>query len=132
MAHSGSIQSHRDLIVWQKSMDFIDYIYEIAKKFPRQERFGLWSQITRAAVSVSANIAEGHARFSRKDFAYFTVLSRSSLMEVDTLIHVALRQGYISQEDADKGFARIVEISKMLASLRRKLLGDWQPKKKAA
>jgi four helix bundle protein len=120
------IQSHRDLLVWQKAMDFIDYIYEISRKFPRHERFGLWGQITRSAVSVAANITEGHARFTRKDFAYFLVLSRSSLMETDTLLHVARRQGYITDADANAGFARIVEISKMLISLRRKLIGDWQ------
>ena len=132
MSENGTIKTHRDLLVWQKAMNLTDYIYDIARKFPGHECFGLWSQITRAAVSVAANITEGHARYSRKDFAYFIVLSRSSLMEVDTLLHIARRQGYISPDEAQAGFARIEELSKMLTSLRRKLTGDWQSKNKAA
>jgi four helix bundle protein len=128
------IRFHRDLIVWQKSMDYVDFIYHIAEKFPRTERFGLWSQLTRAAVSVPTNITEGHARFTRKDFAYFLVLARSSLMETDTLLQVALRRQYIDTEQANEGSRRLIEISKMLTSLRRKLLGgDWtQDQRKVA
>lgn len=126
------ISSHRDLVVWQKAMDYVDFVYDTAKKLPPEERFGLWSQLTRAAVSVPANITEGHARFTRKDFAYFLVLARSSLMETDTLLTICKRRGYISEREARAGYLRIEEISKMLTSLRRKLLGDWRKQNNAA
>lgn len=120
------IRSHRDLFVWQKAMDYVDFIYDLAEKLPKEERFGVWSQMTRAAVSVVTNITEGHARFTRKDFAYFLVLARSSLMETDTLLEVCLRRGNITQAEARAGQRRIEEISKMLTSLRRRLMGDWR------
>lgn len=123
---SKKIRSHRDLFVWQKSMDYVDFIYDLADRLPKEERFGLWSQTTRAAVSVVTNITEGHARFTREDFAYFLVLARSSLMETDTLLEVCLRRRYITEAEALAGQRRIAEISKMLTSLRRRLLGDWR------
>ncbi len=107
-------------------MDYVDFIYDLAEKLPKEERFGVSSQATRAAVSVVTNITEGHARFTRKDFAYFLVLARSSLMETDTLLEVCRRRRYITDAEAMAGQRRIAEISKMLTSLRRRLLGDWR------
>jgi len=126
------IKSHRDLLVYQKTMDYIDFTYQLARKLPKEERFGVWSQLTRAAVSVATNITEGHARFTRKDFAYFLVLARSSLMETDTIWNICARQDYISQSDLKTAERRITEISKMLVSLRRSLLGEWKRANRAA
>jgi four helix bundle protein len=88
------IKSHRDLSVWQKGMQLVDDIYGAAEALPARERFGLWSQLTRAGVSVPVNIAEGRARGTAKDFANFLVMARSSLIEIDTLLLVVGRRGY--------------------------------------
>jgi four helix bundle protein len=82
----------------------------------------LVSQITRAAASVPANIAEGRGRASRKDFANFLAIAKGSLMETETFLMLAVRLTYLSQVDADPVFVLITEISKMLTSLRSRLL----------
>jgi len=116
------INSHKDLVVWQRSMDLVDRIYDIAEKLPPRENFGLFSQLTRSAVSVPTNIAEGRARSTAKDFAHFLVLARSSLMELETLPEIALRRKYVSADVASGSFNEIVQLSKMLSTLRRKVL----------
>jgi four helix bundle protein len=88
------IQSHRDLIVWQKSMHLVETVYSLAKEFPEDERYRLVHQTTRAAVSVPANIAEGHARGTRRDYAHFVSIARGSLMELETYVMIAERLGY--------------------------------------
>jgi len=116
------VQSYEDLIVWQRAMDLVDEAYRLARKFPRSELFALKSQLTRAAVSVPANIAEGQGRGTMRDFANFLANAKGSLYEVGTHLHVAVRQGYIAREDADRAFALGVEISKMLTSLRKRIV----------
>jgi four helix bundle protein len=115
-------KSHRDLLVWQKAMDLAVEIYRLAAKFPGKEVYGLGSQITRAAASVPANIAEGRGRASRKDFANFLAIAKGSLMETETFLMLAVRLTYLSQVDADPVFVLIMEISKMLTKLRSSLL----------
>ncbi len=118
---AGKIMSHRDLLVWQKAMDLVDSIYDIAEGFPANESYRLTSQITRAVVSVPANIAEGQARSTAKDFANFLSIAKGSLMETETLLTVAVRRGYVSETAASVAFAQITEISKMLTSLRSRI-----------
>ncbi len=117
------IYSHRDLVVWQRAMDLVDSVYDLTDRFPVRERFALSSQLTRAVVSVPANIAEGRARSTAKDFANFLVMARSSLMETDTLMAVALRRKYVPEDAAKAVSSDIVAISKMLSSLRAKIIG---------
>lgn len=117
------VYSHRDLVVWQRAMNLVDRVYDLADNFPARERFGLASQLTRAVVSVPANIAEGRARSTAKDFANFLVMARASLMETDTLLTVALRRNYISEDAAKSISTEVVAISKMLSSLRGKIIG---------
>jgi len=119
---SARITSHRDLIVWQKAMDFAGLSYRLAAKFPRLETYRLVSQFTRAAASVPANIAEGHARSSRKDFANFLAVAKGSLMEAETFLMLAVRLKYLDSAEAGSAFALITEVSKMLTSLRSRLL----------
>lgn len=116
------IQSHRDLIVWQKAMDLAEATYKLAARFPAAETYRLVSQLTRAAASVPANIAEGHARGSRGDFASFLAISKGSLMEAETFLTLSVRLKYINTTEASAAFLLITEISKMLTSLRSKLL----------
>ena len=105
-------------------MDLVDMIYAIARRFPAEEIYGLRSQITRAAVSVPANIAEGQSRSTSKDFANFLVTSRSSLMEVETLLTVAVRQGFTDEASAAPSYSLITELSKMIMTLRTRVLGQ--------
>ena len=116
------VESHRDLIVWQKAMDLAALIYRLTKRFPANETYRLVAQATRAAASVPANIAEGHARSSRRDFANFTAIAKGSLMEVETYVMLAVRLGYIREEEAAPALSLITEISKMLTALRTRLM----------
>jgi four helix bundle protein len=115
------IQSHRDLIVWQKSMDLAVNVYKASEAFPKHELYRLTAQLTSAACSVAGNIAEGHARSTRRDYAHFLSISKGSLMEAETYISLAQRLGYLSKEVADALLVQVTEISKMLTALRAKL-----------
>jgi len=117
-----SVQSHRDLQVWQKAMRFVSIIYKLTPQFPREEMYGLTSQMRRAAVSVPSNIAEGNSRSTRRDDAYFVSHAKGSLMEAETQVLIAIDLGYVSHEQARESLALITEISKMLTSLRASLL----------
>jgi len=121
------IDSHRDLIVWQKAMDLAEASYKLASKFPASETYRLVSQLTRAAASVPANIAEGHARSSRRDFANFLAVAKGSLMEAETFLTPAVRLKYVTATETGPAFSLITEISKMLTSLRAKLLPRGDP-----
>jgi len=122
------VRSHRDLLVWQKAMDLVDRVYDLAESFPANEGYGLTSQITRAAVSVPANIAEGQARSTAKDFANFLAIARGSLMETETLLTVAVRRGYVPEPDAGPAYSLITEVSKMLTSLRNRIAARKGPR----
>ena len=115
------IDSHRDLIVWQKSIDLAEQVYSLTSHFPRVEVYRLTSQLTRAVASVPGNIAEGHARATKKDFAYFLSVAKGSLMETETYLMLAIRLKYISQEQAMNSMALVTEVSKMLTALRQRL-----------
>ncbi len=118
----GVIQSHRDLLVWQKGMDLVESVYILARGLPKSEQFGLTSQLTRAAVSVPANIVEGHSRGSRKDYAHFLTIARGSLAETETLLLICVRVGYVTNPQIQPLLTLLETLSKMLTSLRNKLL----------
>ncbi len=92
-------RAHHDLKVWQESMSLVKMIYEISKKFPAEETYGLNSQIRRAAVSIPSNIAEGAARNGYKEFLQYLNISRGSLSEVETQLLIAKNLGYIENPD---------------------------------
>jgi four helix bundle protein len=115
------IESHRDLLVWQKSMDLVVAIYRITQKLPSYEQFGLTSQLRRAAVSIPSNIAEGYGRHSSGSYKQFLSISRGSLLELETQIEICLRLGYITTVDTESVLNTITEISKMLTSLISKI-----------
>ena len=112
---------HQDLKVWQKAMDFVDVIYDSTEHFPAAEQFGLCSQLRRAAVSIPSNIAEGHGRKSTKAYINHLSIAFGSLMEIETLIEIALRRKYLDQPMAKTIFVRTEEIGKMLSGLRKSL-----------
>ena len=114
-------QHYAQLLVWQKAMDLVVFCYEITKPFPKEERYGLTSQIRRAGVSVPANIAEGHSRFHTKEFLNHLSIARGSLAELETELMIAQRVGYLSQEILTKVLAMTDEIGRMTAGLRNAL-----------
>ena len=116
--------SYKDLVVWQKSMDMTVQVYQLSEKFPTQERYALTSQITRAAASVPANIAEGSGRGSVKDYAHFLSIARGSLMETETFLLLAVRLKYINEIDTITTFSLADEVARMLNSLRSKLISS--------
>lgn len=115
-----SIKSYKELIVWQKSMTLVKELYKITEHFPSNEQFGLTSQMRRASVSIPSNIAEGWGRLSRKNYIQFLRISRGSLFELETQILITKELKYIKDSEAIEGL--IIEISKMLNSLIRKLV----------
>ena len=118
------VKTHRDLLAWQKGMALTKAVYEATKAFPKEELFGLTSQIRRAAVSVPANIAEGSGRGSTKEFLQFLVIARGSLAELETLLLLAKGLSMVSGEAFAKLEVLISEISALIggliASLRRR------------
>src|SRR5215208_1760808 len=96
------VQSYRDLIVWQKSVDFIDEIYRLSRKFPEDERYAMMMQIRKAAVSISSNIAEGSGRFTSRDYLNFLSQSRGSVKESESHLLVATRLDFITEASVSR------------------------------
>jgi four helix bundle protein len=95
-------KSYRDLVAWQKAMDLVTAIYEATASFPKEELFGLTSQLRRAAVSIPSNIAEGQGRDGVAEFRHFLRQASGSLMELETQVMIAARLCYVSQDSADR------------------------------
>jgi four helix bundle protein len=110
-------QSYKDLIVWQKAMQLVTEIYRITEGFPREEIYGLISQLRRAAVSVPCNIAEGQGRLTKGEFQQFLGYARGSLLELETLIHVATNLNYLDTAQSNKLLCQSVEVGKILNGL---------------
>jgi four helix bundle protein len=118
------MKTYRDLIVWQKSMDLVVILYEVANVFPKEELYNLTSQIKRSAVSVPSNIAEGYGRNSSGDYVRFLQISSGSLFEFQTQLEISFRLSYLSRGKYDKLNALSIEIEKMLSSLISKIKGS--------
>lgn len=93
------ISSYRDLLVWQKSIDFVCFLYSITQDFPKSEVFGIQSQMRRAAVSIPSNISEGKSRGSRKDYRHFIVCAYGSGAELETQLILSKRLQLIKESD---------------------------------
>ena len=119
---SSSVRSHRDLLVWQKAIDFVVQIYQLTSSYPSDERFGLTSQIRRASVSIPSNIAEGAARRSKKEFSQFVSIALGSAAEVETQLEIASRLTLVSESAAVHSEVR--ELIRMLIGLRQSLNAD--------
>ncbi len=111
--------SFEKLRVWQKAREFALKVYQITDKFPSHEKFGLVDQISRAAVSVPANSAEGSSRLSARDQAHFTNMAYSSLMEVLSHLYLALDLNYVNEQIMDDIKSKTFEISNQLNALRK-------------
>jgi four helix bundle protein len=110
-------RSYKDLVAWQKSMDLVTATYRLTAIFPKDELFGLRSQLRRAAVSIPSNIAEGQGRLSEKEFRYFLGQARGSLMEVETQMQIAENLGYLSKEQTGDLLRACAEVGRILNGL---------------
>lgn len=115
------INSYKDLIVWQKSMDLARIVYAASQKFPKEETYGLTSQIRRAVVSVPSNIAEGYARKSSKEYLQFYCIAYGSVLELQTQLILCRDFGYIASANFRRIESLTEEVSKMLHALILKL-----------
>jgi len=110
------------LTVWDRAIDFADSVYKVTRNFPDDERFGLTSQMRRAAVSASSNLAEGSSRSSKIDFARFVEIATGSLFEVISQAVISRRQGFLAESDFTKLYGAAEELSRMLSGLRKSLI----------
>lgn len=110
-------QSYRDLQAWRKSISLVKEIYSTTKSFPADERFGLISQLRRAAVSVPSNIAEGQARYSQCEFMKFLSHARGSLAEVETQLTINAELGYLSVQQQQQLESSCSELNRILNGL---------------
>lgn len=115
------MKSHKDLIVYQKSLLYVKSIYEFTRYFPSEERYGLTNQIRRAAVSVPSNIAEGAARQYSKEFIQFLYIALGSLAEIETQIELAVLLEFECKNDKDKLLEENASIRRMLLKLIQSL-----------
>lgn len=118
------LHSYKELTVWQRSIELVTAIYDLTKDFPKEEVFGLTSQIKRAAVSIPANIAEGRFRSTRKDFLQFLRIAYASGAELETELLIANNLKFGDKEKLDKVHALLLEVMKMLNAIINKLLGE--------
>ena len=116
------IRDYQDLQVWQEAMELSERIYRLSWTFPRQELYGLASQLQRASVSIPSNIAEGRMRGSLRDYAHFVSMARGSLAEVRTQLILAQRLEYTTPSDAIELAESAQQLAKRLNALRSSLL----------
>jgi four helix bundle protein len=108
------LHSYKSLIVWQKAVDLVVLIYELIELFPKTERYGLSSQMTRAAVSIPSNIAEGRRRGTKKDFKHFLQIAFASGAELETQIEICKRLPWGKGISFDVAEQILLEVMKML------------------
>ena len=113
------IKTYRDLVVWKKAYTFTIALYEVTRSFPKDEQYGLTSQLRRACVSITSNIAEGFGRAGAKEKDRFYSIAHGSLYETESQLFVAQGIGYLSDVDHAKLLQQIEEVSRLLQGLRK-------------
>ncbi len=114
------IRTYKDLIVWQKSIILIKYIYKLSEKYPKSELFSLVDQLKRAAISIASNIAEGYGRKSHKEYLQFYSIAYGSTLEVETQLIISKELNFISEKEFETANSLLTEIIKMLYVLTYK------------
>ena len=118
------MNNYKELIVWQKSMNLVEKVYNLTLMFPKEEKYGLTSQIQRSAVSIPSNISEGAGRNSNKEFRNFLGIANGSINELSTQLELSLRIGYLKVNELEEVFKLINEIQKINFTLIRKFSND--------
>jgi len=113
------VKAHHRLKVWQRAIDLVIEIYKLTERFPKEEVYGLMSQMRRAAVSIPSNIAEGAARGTQREFRKFLSIAQGSVAELETQLIIASRLGFC--QGVDKFLSELDEISRMIVGLRKTL-----------
>ncbi len=122
------LKTYRELEAWKKGIELVEAIYLLCKTMPAEERFGLISQIQRAAVSIPANIAEGYGRTHRGEYVHHLSIARGSLMELETHLTVIVRLGMVTREQATTAWSLCQEVGKLLGGLIASLQRPPMPK----
>ena len=115
------VESHKDLVVWQKSMDLVVLVYKLVQELPKSEQYALSDQIRHAAVSIPSNIAEGKSRNSIKEYKHFIGIAKGSVAELETQLLICERIGYFNKEEISNTLGLLDEVSKMLTKLNNVL-----------
>ena len=115
------LKTYQELIVWQKAMDLVEEVYEASRCFPREEIYGLTSQLRRAAISIPSNVAEGQGRRTTPDFIRHLSIAYGSLMELETQILIATRLSYLVQGECQKVMSMAGEVGRLLNGLMASL-----------
>ncbi len=118
---SDTIRSHKELIVWQKSMDLVAATYHLTENFPQREMYTLAAQMRKAAVSIPSNIAEGRSRSTRKDFIHFLRMAYGSVSELETQLLIAKRLSFVNLHEYTSCDSLLSEVSRMLHAMIKKL-----------
>ncbi len=116
------VKTYRDLVVWQKSISFVTNIYTLTRVFPRDEQFGIVSQMRRCSVSIPSNIAEGYGRKSTGDYVRFLQIAMGSVFEIQTQLQIALNLQYVGSDEFGCTYEGSREIERMLSALLSKLI----------
>jgi len=116
-----AIRSYQNLEVWKLAMTLVEDVYRLTPQLPDDERYGLRTQMQRAAVSIPANIAEGYGRSGKADYARFVVIARGSLMELETLLALSVRLKLVRRSDMLPGWETAQSGGRMLTALRNAL-----------
>lgn len=111
------IKTHKDLLVWKKSIDLVEQIYKFTKQFPKEELYGITNQMRRCAVSIPANIAEGSGRKNKAEFIQFLHIALGSASELETHLIISQRLGFLSSNSYDEIMNALNEIIKMICGL---------------
>jgi len=117
-------QTYQDFDVWQRAMSLAEKVYNLTSDFPKEELYGMTSQIRRSAISVPANIAEGWARHNNNEFTHFIRIAHGSLRELETHLILSVRISLCSQDSVQPLLEEIIIVSKQLLSLGRSLKGN--------
>ena len=115
------VRTHRDLDVWKKSIDLVTLIYKYTADYPKNEMYGLTSQIRRCAVSIPSNIAEGSARTTRKDFSHFLAIALGSVAELETQLIISRNLNYLPETVLDELMPELTSIRRMTLGLRKSI-----------
>jgi four helix bundle protein len=116
------MQSYKELIVWQRSIELVKMVYELTKVLPKSEQFGITNQMRRAATSIPANIAEGYMRKHRAEYIQFVRIAFGSGAELETFLIITEELGYVTKQQTQKVSATLTEVMKMLNGLLSSLV----------
>ena len=120
-SHTVGKQGYQDLVVWQKAMDLVTAVYRITRDWSHEEQYGLTSQVRRAAVAIPSNLAEGHGRSGRREFAHYVSIAYGSLCELETQLLIAERLDYSDAEATESLMNRIAGVRRLTNGLLRSL-----------